>query len=71
MCWESSSKLFDDNVFCERSDRVCTGRAGFSAAILKAVNQLIMDLPEKISSLHHAILYLVLTMFISLYWKIL
>jgi len=53
-----SSKLFDDNVSAKEVTESVQEEPALAAAILKAVNSAYYGLPEKISSLHHAILYL-------------
>jgi HD-like signal output (HDOD) protein len=53
-----SSKLLDDNVSAKEVAESVQEEPALAAAILKTVNSAYYGLPEKMSSLHHAILYL-------------
>ncbi len=53
-----SSKLLDDNVSAKEVTESVQEEPALATAILKTVNSAYYGLPEKISSLHHAILYL-------------
>jgi len=53
-----SSKLLDDNVSAKEVTESVQEEPALAAAILKTVNSAYYGLPEKMSSLHHAILYL-------------
>jgi HD-like signal output (HDOD) protein len=53
-----SSKLCDDNVSAKEVTESVQEEPALAAAILKTVNSAYYGLPEKMSSLHHAILYL-------------
>src|SRR5262245_32988807 len=53
-----SSKLLDDNVSAKEVTDSVQEEPALAAAILKTVNSAYYGLPEKMSSLHHAILYL-------------
>jgi HD-like signal output (HDOD) protein len=53
-----SAKLLDDNVSAKEVTGSVQEEPALAAAILKTVNSAYYGLPEKMSSLHHAILYL-------------
>jgi len=53
-----SSKLLEDNVSAKEVTESVQEEPALAAAILKTVNSAYYGLPEKMSSLHHAILYL-------------
>src|SRR5262245_8557871 len=53
-----SAKLLDDNVSAKEVTESVQEEPALAAAILKTVNSAYYGLPEKMSSLHHAILYL-------------
>jgi HD-like signal output (HDOD) protein len=53
-----SSKLLDDNISTKEVTESVQEEPALAAAVLKMVNSAYYGLPEKISSLHHAILYL-------------
>src|SRR2546430_3965689 len=53
-----SSRRRHTRFDCDWSSDVCSSDLALAAAILKTVNSAYYGLPEKMSSLHHAILYL-------------
>ena len=53
-----SAKLLDDNVSAKEVTESVQEEPALAAAILKTVNSAYYGLTEKMSSLHHAILYL-------------
>jgi HD-like signal output (HDOD) protein len=53
-----SAKLHDDNISAKEVTESVQEEPALAAAILKTVNSAYYGLPEKMSSLHHAILYL-------------
>jgi HD-like signal output (HDOD) protein len=53
-----SAKLLDDNVSAKEVTESVQEEPALAAAILKTVNSAYYELTEKMSSLHHAILYL-------------